>query len=254
MLLWNEMTRDDIGQIAPQATAVIPVGAIEQHGPHLPVMTDAFLIEAIARQSVAKLASAAAQVVLAPCMPFGFSHHHLIYPGALSLGTDRLIAVLQDLVDSIVQSGFKKIFLLNGHGGNEECVRITARNTVLKHPVTIGAASYWTIAWEEMTQYAEEHQLYGVVGHAGLFETSMMLALRPDLVKLEQLTPFNRPKPDYMKGKPLLERPRIERPSSWADIDGFTDYPQAATADIGHDLLELISKAVAGQLASYHQS
>lgn len=253
VLYWKDMTRVQIGIAAKTATAVVPIGAIEQHGYHLPVSTDNVLIEAIAKLSVER-ASEQIPIVLAPVVPFGFSHHHLIYPGALSLSTDTLLKVMKELVECIVQSGFRKIFILNGHGGNEEIVRLTARNAALEHQVTVGAASFWTMAWDSLSDFAMRHQFPGIAGHAGQFETSLMLALQEHLVHLEQIKDINRPVKVPANYKGLLERPRIERPSAWQEIDGFTDNPLTAKREYGEQLLDIIARDVATQLISFHES
>jgi creatinine amidohydrolase len=249
--MWNNLSREEIGALAQEATVVLPIGATEQHGPHLPVITDNVLIEAVASKSVEK--ASGIPIVLAPVIPFGFSHHHLIFPGALSLSTDTLLRALKDLTECLVKSGFKKIFILNGHGGNDECIRIAVRNIALDYPVTAGAASYWTIAWEAMVQYAERNGMLDLPGHAGQFETSMMLALRPDLVHLERLAEVDRTHVSAGSYKGLLEKPHIEKHSAWADMNGFSDNPLTAKAEFGEQLLEIITDEVAEQFVHFHK-
>lgn len=252
MYKWNEMSREQIGKLAKEAMIILPIGAIEQHGPHLPVETDNIIINDVARQSAEK-AGADIPIVLGPSIPFGFSHHHFLYPGVLSLSIPTLLTVLNELVESVIRSGFDKIFILNGHGGNDELIRLTAREMALKHPVAVGAASYWTVAAEGMAAYAETQGINQLPGHAGQFETSMLLALRPELVHLEKLSlaSIERNPVEKKIGSGKL---KVEDSQRWKLIDGFTDYPEKADARFGKDMLDLITDEVAVQLVAFYRS
>ncbi|MFC5650573.1 creatininase family protein [Paenibacillus solisilvae] len=250
-LLFSELTRTEIGQWAPEATVVLPVAAIEQHGPHLPVMADSLIAEGIT-SAAAALAGPQIPITVCPVVTYGASHHHLIFPGAMSLSTDTLIRTLRDLTDSLVSSGFRSIFLLNAHGGNEECVRLAARELALRHPVVAGAASYWTIAWEAIIEEEASASLGKLPGHAGGFETSLMLSLRPDLVRTDLLPLPGRgnkaaPPRDPASG------PLIQRHGSWAAIDGYSDNASEASAETGNRLLGVISRAVADEFVRFHR-
>ena len=115
-------------------------------------------------------------MVIAPTLPFGSSHHHFVFGATLSLSTETYYRVLYELCESLVTDGFKRIFLLNGHGGNHELAELAVRDIVLKHPVRAAAGSYWRIAGEDLRGAFDRFP-----GHAGEFETSLMLALRPHL-------------------------------------------------------------------------
>ncbi|WP_176224001.1 creatininase family protein [Thalassobacillus devorans] len=252
MLKWNNMTREQIGELSERAMVVLPIGATEQHGPHLPVETDNILVNAIAELSVKKAAEDI-PVILGPSMPFGFSHHHFLYPGVLSLKIDTLLTVLNELVESVIRSGFKKIFILNGHGGNDEIIRLTAREMALKHPVTVGAASYWTLAEQNLWNYIKDHQLFPAPGHAGQFETSLMLALKPELVQLEQLSMADSGR-DPLEMKVDIGAAKIENNDVWRKIDGFSDHPQEARLEFGNDFLEIIRNKTAEQMLEFYKS
>lgn len=250
-LLFQELNRDEIGKWAPDATVILPVAAIEQHGPHLPVWTDSLLAESITLQAAAR-ASEEIPILVCPVVTYGSSHHHLIYPGAMSLSNDTLIGVLRDLTDSLVSSGFRRIYLINAHGGNEECVRLAARELALRHPVIAGAVSYWTIAWDQIVQEGQAGSLGIVPGHAGGFETSLLLALRPDLVRTELL-----PLPSLRTIPPTPRDPStgplIQRHGSWAEIDGYSDNAGSANTESGRKLLEIISRTLAAEFVRFHQ-
>ena len=159
VLLLEEMTREALNRIAPQALAVLPVGATEQHGPHLPVGTDSFTVEYLARAASAE-AARSIPVVVAPTLRFGSSHHHIPFGGTLSLSTETYFRVIFELGESLILGGFKRLFILNGHGGNNELIQLAARDLALKHPVQVGAAAYWTIAWDDLVR--EKAHEYGL--------------------------------------------------------------------------------------------
>ena len=141
-----EMTREEVRRLAPQATVLLPVAATEQHGPHLPINMDDAACWAVC-QRAADLARAEIPVAVAPMLPFGYSHQHFWQPGVLSLSTTTFLQVLRDLGESLYRSGFRRIAIINGHGPNDELIRVAARELNDRFPVSIAAASYWTIAW-----------------------------------------------------------------------------------------------------------
>ena len=117
MKLFAEMNREQLRAAAPESLAVLPIGATEQHGPHLPTGTDLFSVEALSREAAVR-ASEKIPVIVTPTLPFGSSHHHFVFGATLSLSTETYYRVLCDLVESLIKDGFKKIFVVNGHGGN----------------------------------------------------------------------------------------------------------------------------------------
>lgn len=248
---FEEMTRTEIGAVAPGATVIVPVAATEQHGPHLPVHVDTRVAQHVAL-AASDRAGRVVEVVTCPVLAFGASHHHLVFPGALSLSTDTLLRVLHDLGESLVASGFRRIFFLNGHGGNDESVRLAARELALRHDVVAGAAAYWTIAWQALERDGRAFRLGNVPGHAGGFETSLMLALAPSLVRGDAL-PTLRDAPTQRSCDPAA-RPLVHRFGSWRDIDGYSDDARSADAARGAEVIDIIVEAVAAFIVQFHQS
>jgi creatinine amidohydrolase len=246
--LLEELTRDEARALAAEALVVLPVGAVEQHGPHLPVGTDYFAVEHIARAAAGALASRL-PILVAPALPFGSSHHHLPFGGTLSLSTETYYRALRELAESLIVGGFRRIFILNGHGGNNELIQLVARDLALQHPAHLAAASYWSIAWDALVE-AQAHVGAGLPGHAGRFETSLMLALRPALVREP------RPHRDSPAGSdPRASAPyRAELHGAWQRIDGFTDSPDQADAERGAAYLAAIVREVARALEEFYIS
>ena len=246
-LLLNELTRAEARACAADTLLVMPVGATEQHGPHLPVGTDTFAVEHLARSAGARAAEQI-PLLVAPTLPFGSSHHHLPFGGTMSIGTETYYRLICDLAESLILSGFRRIFILNGHGGNNELIQLAARDLALKHDAHLAAASYWTIAWEALVQ-AQAHTRGGLPGHAGAFETSIVAALRPDLLR-EPL-----PQRDAAAGSDPhgLSRYRAELHGAWQSIDGYTDSPARAKAAHGQAYLEAATQAVADAFVAFYR-
>lgn len=249
-VLLAELTREQIREIAPRATVVLPTAAIEQHGPHLPIITDTLACTTVC-QRAAEVASAEVPVLVAPTLPYGFSHHHVPHPGVLTLSATTFLHALRDLGESLFRSGFRRVAIINGHGGNDELIRVVARELTNTLPVSVAAASYWTIAWQALVREAGAGQLSRLPGHAGAFETSLVLALRPELVDHAALpaalgapeaTPEQRLAPAViLAGQRLGTGP------------GYSDDPAKATAEAGQRYLATIVRAVAAFLTDFHR-
>jgi creatinine amidohydrolase len=245
-LLLNEITRAEARAVAPDTLLVLPTGATEQHGPHLPGGTDTFAVEHIARAAAA-IASEQISVLVAPTLPYGSSHHHIPFGGTMSLSTEVYYRVLIDLLESLIAGGFRRFFLVNGHGGNDELVQLAARDLALKHNAHLAAASYWNATWTALTDVGA-HEQGGLPGHAGAFETALVLALRPELVV--------EPRPVRDDAPPGDPRPlrtyRAEFHGRWQTFDGYTDSPARATPERGQRYLDAAAQSLAAALIEFH--
>jgi creatinine amidohydrolase len=245
----QELTRDEARERAPESLIVLPVGAVEQHGPHLAVGTDYLTIDHIAGAAATEAAKEI-PVVVAPTLPFGSSHHHLPFGGTISLSTETYYKVLMDMIESVVIGGFYHIYILNGHGGNNELIQLAARDIALKHPARVCAASYWTVAWDALVE-EKAHMVGGLPGHAGAFETSQMMAINPGLVR------DARPcRSDIQATDPrgFYQPVRIESHGFWQSIDGYTDSPAAADPERGKAYLEAGVQAVTKSMLEFYRS
>lgn len=234
---WAELTRAALSEMLPEALVVLPIGATEQHGPHLPTSTDITLAEAIAVRSADIAAKQTTRpVVLAPPLAFGASHHHLPFGGTLSLKPATLLAVLDDLLGSMVSCGARRLVLLNGHGGNSGVCHAAAASVSAQYEhVVVAHVNYWALR-----PAGEPH----VPGHAGRFETSLMQALGRCTTNAE---PTISPRPN----RPLLrDIPGVDVHSQqrWRHIDGYTDDPSEASASEGNRLLAELCAAMAARL------
>ena len=248
-IFMNELTREEIREIAPNAIAVIPTAATEQHGPHLPIMTDSRICAEVAARA-ARRASESAPVLVTPVLSFGISAHHFAFPGVLSLTPESFIGVLRDLGDSLARSGFRKVFILNGHGGNDEAIRLAARWIGQERGIVCGAASYWTLARKALVDEGKVHDTGLLPGHAGGFETALMRALRPDL--LERAT-MPEPASVEIPREEAGARALIVRPDAWEGMrGGYSDDPARATREAGERFLAIIEREVAHAFVELH--
>ena len=247
---FGEMSREQIRACAPEATLVIPVAAVEQHGPDLPVTVDVLACEAVA-QGAAVLAAREIAVTVAPIVAYGYSPHHLPYPGVLSLQAETLLSVLRDLGESAYASGFRRVFYLNGHGGNDEIIRLAAREISNRHAMLGGAASYWTLALGALRQGLDTHGM-PIPGHAGDFEASLVAALRPDLISRDQ------PAPPKGASSALSLPPDValfaQADRSMQRIGGYTDRSGAPSAALGQTMLTIVQQEVARALVAFHRA
>jgi len=176
---WDRMTAPALRKAARRKTVVIiPLGATEQHGPHLPTQVDWRLAMEVSERA-ARLMGTRQPALVTPAIPFGMSEHHMSLGGTITLNYATMAAVVGCVVRSVARHGFKRIFVLNGHGGNTAALEtiITELTVELKLPLACG--TYWQIAAESISQILEQQR---VVLHACEAETSMLQALSPEIV------------------------------------------------------------------------
>lgn len=250
VLRLGELTREDVRELAPRTTIILPTASTEQHGPHLPLNTDTALGEAVAMRA-AEMAATEVPVVVAPVLALGNSGHHL-FSCALSLRSTTYLAVLNDVGDSLVASGFQRIFVLNSHGGNAECVKLMAKELVLRHQVAVAVGAYWELA-EAAILKAGGEGIGRLPGHSGGFETSMMMAVAPELVRRERM-PLKEVQPPAIWAQGVAKGLVVQKSGEWERIGGYTDAPLRASSEAGKTLLEVISRAVADAIVGFHRA
>jgi len=240
VLRWDALTRDEIAAAAPDALLVVPTGTTEQHGPHLATGTDALIATAVAERAAAA-ATAPETVLLAPTLAYGASHHHLPFGGTLSLSIDTFQRVLADLLSSAAAAGCKRVFVLNAHGGNTHACAAAVSEASREHGLVAATAL--------VSDLVDPAELDGPLrGHAGSFETSLVLALAADRVRLDRAA--------ASPGGAARRRARglvVGEPGRWQELDGFTDRPDEATAARGEQALAACVAAVAAAFAEVAQ-
>jgi creatinine amidohydrolase len=212
------VTREEaLARAAAGAVVLLPVGALEQHGAHLPVGTDALTVEAVCLRAAER---AEDDVLVAPPLAYGFSPHHVRFGATVSLSLETFVALVREVVAAL-REWAPRVVVVNGHGGNRGPLTALALETGVE------VASWWELVGDRLRDG-------GSVGHAGDTETSVMLALAPELV-----------------GEPAagFELP-ADRDLFVVDLgeSGVIGDPHAASAAAGAELLDLASAALAARL------
>ncbi len=185
--MWAELGwRDCRGGTMAKAIAVLSLAAIEQHGPHLPLGTDAMIMEGYLERVFERLPGGL-DVRFLPMLYVGTSGEHLSFPGTLSLRPETLLNVLADIGGSVARAGCRKVVLLNSHGGNSAVINIAARELRLRHDMLAVSASWQRFGYPDGL-FDEGELAHGI--HGGDVETSLMLAFRPAHVRMGEAGNF----------------------------------------------------------------
>ena len=184
---WIELTTEDFAGLDPEKTvAVLPIAAIEQHGPHLPVRVDAAINAGIVTRGV-EIMPEELPVLILPALPIGKSDEHLAFPGTLSLSYETLARVWMEIGESVHRAGCRKILFFNSHGGQPQVMDIVCRELRVKlGMLAVGASWFRTVDNGDLFDASERR--HGI--HAGESETSVMLHLHPDLVDMTKAENF----------------------------------------------------------------
>jgi creatinine amidohydrolase len=188
-----ELRAPDVRELSPGAVAVLPVGSVEQHGPHLPLATDLVVAETLARDAVSAHGDAH-DLWLLPTIAVSKSDEHAWAPGTLWLSATTLLAVIADLGRSLASTPIQRLAFLNGHGGNSALLQVCARELRLAHGLRT-FVMHPSVPPDQGGDSPEGELGMGV--HGGLEETSLMLHLRPDLVDLSHA---QRSVPEHLAG------------------------------------------------------
>jgi creatinine amidohydrolase len=181
---WEELTSPEVDALDRDRTVVVlPIGSVEQHGRHMPLGTDSYLAHGVSL-GAAGLTSNATAVLPPPW--YGFSRHHMRFPGSVTLSAETLMHLVEDIVASIVGHGFRKVLVVNGHGGNMGVIDVLASTLGAKHygAARVACLTYFQLASDAIQKLRRSKP--GGTGHACEFETSLMLHLHPDLVHLDR--------------------------------------------------------------------
>jgi creatinine amidohydrolase len=181
---YEEFTWPEIKEaVADNRVAVLPVGTIEQHGPHLPLLTDVITATEMSRRAVERIAT---EAVLLPSVYYAFNEHHLDFPGTIAVAGDTFINYVSDIGKSLAHHGFRKILLVNGHGSNVPFLDIAARN-ITNHSAAICAmVPWWSLVPKTLLAEVRESEFPGGMAHGCELETSVLLYLRGDLVQMDK--------------------------------------------------------------------
>lgn len=232
---------------------VLPVGSVEQHGHHLPVGTDTILVTSIAALAADRL-DESVPLLVAPPVWAGYSPHHLGFGGTFSLEFDTLRRVLEELASTGLENGFDAVLLLNGHGGNVPLISGATSTIGADHPqAEVLGLTYFSLAEGFIDEIRDSD--IGGMAHGGEFETSLMLHLRPELVREDRIEgtpldePYERGLEDLFSGGQL----GVYRPFDDYSETGAIGNPELATESKGRELADRLAEALAAQFREIHE-
>ena len=238
---WARLTGPDIRAAAARgnALAVLPIGSLEQHGPHLPVITDTLTAWEVSIRA-ARRAAPAVPVLVLPGLWTGMSEHHLPFGGTISLNFNELRGVLTGIVRSLRAIGFTRLLIVNGHGGNIEPLAVAARELAHEFGLPVVATTPWMVAHKQIADIMESGT---GPQHACEAEASVMLAMTPQTVKTDKFEEAVRQAPP-----PVAARAGYSRFWSFSErapITGTKGDPRTATAAKGEKMLDAMAAALA---------
>lgn len=243
---WSRLKAHELRNLATRnAIVIVPIGATEQHGPHLPVMVDHRLVAEIAERA-ARLMAATTPTVVTPAIPFGMSEHHMSLGGTITLDFATMQAVLRCVCESAFRQGFRRLFILNGHGGNIAALETIATELTVAHRHPVATAAYWQIAQRQIAARLDRQT---ALLHACEAETSMLMALDPDTVDGEILSRCHGTLVAGASAIPGVNEGvyRWRQLSSRSSIGVIGDATTASAAK-GHALIAAIAEAVSDAL------
>ncbi len=248
---WAELATPDFAALDPATTvAVLPLGATEQHGPHLPLCVDTRLADGIVAAALPQL-PADLPVLFLPTQAIGFSPEHIDFAGTLSLSAETLLALWKDMAAGVARAGVKKLILFNAHGGHVGPMDVAAREMRMAHGLVVYSVSWFNLPMAEANaQFSADEHRFGV--HGGEIETAMMLALDAatdsGLVRMAAAQNFDSTSRQRAADYPILGNGRSAK-LAWAMQDynraGAAGNAAAATAEKGQAVID----AAATQLA-----
>lgn len=234
---WPEMAEI----VKEQPVIILPIGSVEDHGPHLPIDTDNFIISRICEEAAKR---APGEMLLLPHIPYGFETHHLDFPGTIDIRMEHLLNFVLDVTKSVAHHGFQRILIADGHGSNMPILDLVARRTNIETRALCAAFIWPSLAASAIRSVRESDR--GGMAHACELETSVYLHLDPDRVQMDKAHPEMGMPPsefiwmDLMEGSPVLLMDEWTRFSK----SGISGDPTLARAEKGKVVFEAVVEAL----------
>jgi creatinine amidohydrolase len=239
---WEENTSPTLAAaIARDPVVILPVGSVEQHGRHLPVGCDANSAEAVVLRAAEGFEVPEHPLLVLPTLWYGFSPHHMSFPGTITLRSETFLIAVQDIVESVLNQGVRRVVILNGHGGNVSSLDVVAAR--LGHAwhgrARIVALTYFHLAGPRQAEFRESSM--GGMGHACEFETSVQLALHSNLVDMPAAVSCYPTPPSPRQSTDLFGSSQVRSYHDFKDLSptGTLGDPALASPDKGETILRI---------------
>lgn len=235
---YGDYTAKDMADLTDRV-AVLPLGSMEQHGHHLPLLTDSMIGGEIMRRAEAEVGDAA---LFLPMLWVGASDHHRAFPGTVSVSNNVYVQMLEDMLESLIGSGFRRILLVNAHGGNITPGGMALYNVQNRHrdrmDLWLVFCTWFGVAAPQIAAIDDLQQKH--VSHACELETSMILQLRPELVKMDAARGTNIPFESAFYSPDSSRASRVNVASMFEQVTaiGALGHPETATTEKGEQLFE----------------
>lgn len=239
---WECLSAHEMNRIPRDTVVVLPVGSIEQHGAHLPLGTDSMIVEGIVE---AVDQAFGGSLLILPVQRIGCSDHHMGFPGTLTLRHETLLSAVLETLSAVVRHGFRRILVLNSHGGNQAIGEVIAQQAAGLCPDTeVVFATWWRVCADELRGIADGE--FREVCHACEFETSLMLALHPRLVDMTLARDGGEPRGNVPRPERLRARWGAVLPAAFERLSAHGVYgrPTLASEHKGRRILDAAVKAL----------
>lgn len=244
LINWNQLSQLEFEQYREKAAVVINFASTEQHSYHLPVGTDAFLGKAVTEQAAAL---AKTPIILLPQVCYGYSPHHRFAPGYITMPQKDLVNYACDICECVRENGFKRMYLVNSHGGNQVYLSAVINEMGEKYGTSFALKElrYWDVAGQKINEIRESK--LGGMGHAGEFETSIMMYLHPKLVHKELIHECDPVPGDPWFQRDLLGYKKYQKYANFNEVnpEGHIGQPHLASPEKGRLLFEAVTEELA---------
>ncbi len=235
---YHHHTWPELGEVAKrQPVVVLPIGSVEDHGPHLPLDTDNFVIWSICEEAARR---AGGDILLMPLIPYGFETHHMDFHGTIDVRVESLLHFVLDITKSVAHHGFERILIADGHGSNMPILELVARRTILETKSLCGCFIWPSLAKKEIQQVRQSGR--GGMAHAGELETSVYLHLDGERVQFDKARKdIGMPESGYI-WMDLMEGSPVHLMDHWTRFSksGVYGDPTLATAEKGKIVFEAV--------------
>ena len=231
---------------------VVPVGAFEQHGKHLPLKVDEFLVGRVAEEAAKNAHGKNVKVFVTPTIWTGYSPHHIDFPGTISIEDSTLTNLIIDIVESLIKNKFERILILNGHGGNANIIKNAVQVMRYKKNIYIASANYWDFAMDEIKKWRLSEM--GGINHACEMETSLMYSQEEIIVQKDKIEDNPLKRSNYT-GLDLLSGGQVSVSASFKELSksGVIGTPSLANKERGDILFKQIINKISDFFVDFYK-